>query len=86
MYNVTVKSVRATMLQLKSSMYYPFRQRVLAALCIHHGMRMSRIVLLPVRLLFFSTLPRKWQNFQKSYKHKMVVLFFFKSCLKYFTF
>jgi len=33
------------MLQLTSSKYYTFRQRVLAALGIQHGMPMSHIVI-----------------------------------------
>ena len=41
--NVTLMSVRATTLQLKSSKYYPFRQCVFAVLGIQRGMRMLRI-------------------------------------------
>jgi len=54
-----------TTLQLKSSKYYPFRQCVFEVLGIQRGMRMRRIChLWPVRLLYFSTLPRK-QHFRK---------------------
>jgi hypothetical protein len=52
-YNVTLRCVRATTLQLKSSKYYTFRQRAFAALGNQRGMRMHRIChLWPVGLCY----------------------------------
>jgi len=64
-YNVTLRRVRATTLQLKSSKYYPFRQCVFAVLGNQNVMRMRRVchVARPA-LLYFFTLRRKSHHFR----------------------
>ena len=79
-YNVTLRRVRATTLQLKSSKYYPFRQRVFAVLGIQNGMRMRHTVIcnLSGSAIFFHITFKRQQFRKKKLRIQNV-------CFVYFT-